>query len=105
MQARVSRKPHDRIEHLPQAGRVAHHPVAHVGVDVGDEVDVLVECLTHDRGNDQQHTIGAAFVGAGVAHFARPDFFEAIVPRWMPSPAAANQIEPWLSFSKFGVQR
>lgn len=32
------------------------------------------------------------FAGAGVAHFARPDFFEAIVPRWFPSPALANQV-------------
>jgi uncharacterized membrane protein len=31
------------------------------------------------------------FAGAGVAHFARPDFFEAIVPRWFPNPALANQ--------------
>ena len=38
------------------------------------------------------HAVGAAFAGAGVAHFARPDFFESIVPRWMPSPRATNQI-------------
>jgi uncharacterized membrane protein len=35
--------------------------------------------------------IGGAFVGAGVTHFARPRFFEAIVPRWFPSPKFANQ--------------
>ncbi len=35
--------------------------------------------------------IGGMFAGAGVAHFARPDFFEAIVPRWFPKPALANQ--------------
>ena len=35
---------------------------------------------------------GALFAGAGVAHFARPDFFEAIVPRWVPKPALANQV-------------
>ncbi|MDG2025969.1 MAG: hypothetical protein P8J50_02565 [Acidimicrobiales bacterium] len=31
------------------------------------------------------------FAGAGVAHFARPDFFESIVPRWFPNPKLANQ--------------
>lgn len=36
--------------------------------------------------------VGALFAGAGVAHFARPDFFEAIVPRWVPNPALANQV-------------
>ncbi|MEZ5244475.1 MAG: hypothetical protein R2707_05200 [Acidimicrobiales bacterium] len=35
--------------------------------------------------------IGAMFAGAGSAHFARPDFFEAIVPRWFPNPKFANQ--------------
>ncbi len=25
--------------------------------------------------------------GAGVAHFARPDFFDPLVPRWMPGSA------------------
>ena len=25
-------------------------------------------------------------------HFVRPDFFEAIVPRWFPSPKLANQV-------------
>jgi len=29
----------------------------------------------------------AAFIGgAGVMHFVRPDFFDAIVPEWMPGP-------------------
>jgi uncharacterized membrane protein len=37
------------------------------------------------------HVVGAMFAGAGVSHFARPDFFEAIVPRWFPNPALANQ--------------
>ena len=36
--------------------------------------------------------IGAMFAGAGVTHFARPAFFEAIVPRWFPNPALANQL-------------
>ncbi len=35
--------------------------------------------------------IGAMFAGAGVTHFARPDFFEAIVPRWFPNAKFANQ--------------
>ncbi len=34
---------------------------------------------------------GALFTGAGVAHFARPDFFEAIVPDWFPYAALANR--------------
>ncbi|MEM9521387.1 MAG: hypothetical protein AAGA37_18905 [Actinomycetota bacterium] len=37
------------------------------------------------------HAAGAFFAGAGVMHFVRPDFFEAIVPRWFPNPAFANQ--------------
>ena len=32
----------------------------------------------------------ALFVTAGVAHFAKPDFFESIVPDWFPSPRVAN---------------
>jgi uncharacterized membrane protein len=35
--------------------------------------------------------IGGAFIGAGVSHFARPDFFEAIVPRWFPDVKFANR--------------
>ena len=42
--------------------------------------------------NRSAYAVGAAFVGAGVSHFARPDFFESIVPRWVPSPALANQV-------------
>ena len=34
---------------------------------------------------------GAFFTGAGVAHFARPDFFESIVPDWFPDARLANQ--------------
>ena len=36
--------------------------------------------------------VGAMFAGAGVTHFAKPDFFEAIVPRWFPNPKLANQV-------------
>ncbi len=36
--------------------------------------------------------ISALFTGAGVMHFARPDFFEAIVPDWFPSPRVANLV-------------
>jgi uncharacterized membrane protein len=32
----------------------------------------------------------AFFTGAGVMHFARPDFFEAIVPDWFPDRRLAN---------------
>lgn len=32
------------------------------------------------------------FVGAGVSHFRRRDFFEAIVPEWVPDKALANQV-------------
>jgi uncharacterized membrane protein len=34
----------------------------------------------------------ALFVTAGVAHFAKPDFFESIVPDWFPSPRFANYV-------------
>lgn len=32
----------------------------------------------------------AIFTGAGVLHFVRPDFFEAIVPDWFPDERVAN---------------
>jgi uncharacterized membrane protein len=35
---------------------------------------------------------GALFTSAGVMHFAKPDFFESIVPDWFPSATAANQL-------------
>lgn len=35
--------------------------------------------------------IAGMFAGAGVAHFAVPSFFEAIVPRWFPSKRLANE--------------
>jgi uncharacterized membrane protein len=34
---------------------------------------------------------GVLFTGAGVAHFARSDFFEAIVPDWFPDARLANR--------------
>jgi uncharacterized membrane protein len=34
---------------------------------------------------------GVLFTGAGVAHFAKPDFFEAIVPDWFPDATLANR--------------
>ena len=34
----------------------------------------------------------AAFVGAGTMHFVRPDFFEAIVPDWVPDAQLANRL-------------
>lgn len=36
--------------------------------------------------------LSALFTGAGVGHFVRPDFFEAIVPRWFPDARVANQV-------------
>jgi uncharacterized membrane protein len=38
------------------------------------------------------YVAGAFFASAGVMHFAKPDFFEAIVPDWFPSATAANQV-------------
>ena len=37
------------------------------------------------------YILGTFFTSAGVMHFVRPDFFEAIVPRWFPSPKVTNQ--------------
>lgn len=34
---------------------------------------------------------GMLFTGAGIAHFTKPDFFEAIVPDWFPDAALANR--------------
>ena len=34
----------------------------------------------------------AFFTGAGVGHFTRPDFFEAVVPDWVPDKKLANQV-------------
>ncbi len=35
---------------------------------------------------------GALFTSAGIMHFAKPDFFESIVPDWFPNAKAANQL-------------
>ncbi len=37
------------------------------------------------------YLLGTFFTGAGVMHFVRPDFFEAIVPRWFPDAKLANE--------------
>lgn len=34
----------------------------------------------------------AMFTSAGVAHFTKPDFFEAIVPDWFPNARLTNRI-------------
>lgn len=31
------------------------------------------------------------FVSAGIGHFLKPDFFEAVVPDWFPNKTFANQ--------------
>ena len=38
------------------------------------------------------YAAAALFTSAGVMHFARPDFFESIVPDWFPSARVANQV-------------
>ena len=38
------------------------------------------------------YAAAAFFTGAGVGHFARPDFFEAVVPDWFPDKKLANQV-------------
>lgn len=35
---------------------------------------------------------GALFTSAGIMHFAKPDFFESIVPDWFRNAKAANQL-------------
>lgn len=47
--------------------------------------------LTSAASDRSARIIGGMFAGAGISHFARPDFFEAIVPRWFPNAALANQ--------------
>ena len=43
---------------------------------------------------EQQSALGiaAAFIAAGVGHFTRPQFFEAVVPDWIPDKKMANQV-------------
>lgn len=38
------------------------------------------------------YAAAAFFTGAGIGHFARPDFFEAVVPDWFPDKRLANQV-------------
>jgi uncharacterized membrane protein len=38
------------------------------------------------------YVAGAFFASAGVMHFVKPDFFEAIVPDWFPDTKVANQV-------------
>jgi len=47
----------------------------------------------HSGHRSRQSSIvaGVIFVGAGIAHFARPDFFESIVPDWFPDATLANR--------------
>ncbi len=41
--------------------------------------------------NRSAHLLGLGFIGAGVAHFARPDIYEAIMPRWVPYRVAVHR--------------
>ncbi len=45
--------------------------------------------VTSDR---SAGVIGAMFVSAGVAHFVRPAFFEAIIPAWVPNAPLVNKV-------------
>ena len=38
------------------------------------------------------YALAALFTGAGISHFARPDFFVAIVPEWLGPKSLANQV-------------
>jgi uncharacterized membrane protein len=38
------------------------------------------------------YAAAALFTSAGVMHFAKPDFFESIVPDWFPNAKLANQL-------------
>ena len=56
-------------------------------------------CRTHPQswfnalmGDRSAVAIGACFAGAGVGHFVRADFFEAVVPSWFPDARLANQV-------------
>ncbi|MGI9601129.1 MAG: DoxX family protein [Acidimicrobiales bacterium] len=43
---------------------------------------------------EQQSALGVAafFGGAGIGHFVRPQFFEAVVPDWVPDKQLANRV-------------
>ena len=64
----------------------------------------MISLLTRTFGPFRQSAIaaGAIFVGAGAAHFARPDFFESIVPDWFPNSALANRASGAAEFA-FGL--
>jgi len=36
--------------------------------------------------------VAAFFAGAGIGHFVRPAFFEAVVPDWVPDKSLANRV-------------
>ncbi len=38
------------------------------------------------------YAAAALFTSAGVTHFAKPDFFESIVPDWFPNAQLANRL-------------
>jgi uncharacterized membrane protein len=46
--------------------------------------------LNGDMNRPSPTLASAFFTGAGVMHFARPDFFESIVPDWFPNKRLAN---------------
>ena len=45
------------------------------------------------------YAAAALFTSAGVMHFAKPDFFEAIVPDWFPSAKSANRLSGAAEFA------
>jgi len=54
------------------------------------------------RSRQSSIVAGVIFVGAGLAHFARPDFFESIVPDWFPNATLANRASGAAEFT-FGL--
>lgn len=48
----------------------------------------------HNEGVPRPSVIAASllFITAGSAHFAKPDFFESIVPDWIPERRMANYV-------------
>jgi len=43
-------------------------------------------------GDRSARLIGTLFASAGMAHFAKPGFFEAICPAWVPNAPLANKV-------------
>ena len=41
--------------------------------------------------NRSAYLVGVGFIGAGIAHFVRPDVYEAIMPRWVPYRVAVHR--------------